>query len=330
MTGQLLAFSRQQILQPREVCLNDILSETQRMITRLVGADVDVWFQPEPELGFIVADAAQIQQLLVNLAVNARDAMPHGGLLTVETRDEIVYQPSGAVPPGDYVVLAVSDTGVGMSDETGARIFEPFFTTKEAGKGTGLGLSTVYGAVIQSGGFISVSSEPGRGTTFAIHFPRVEPVEPLPPDEIATANDAPPTAGVVLLVDDDNGVRENTRRRLEKAGHTVMSAATGEEALILSRQAAPSLLVTDVRMPGMSGPALAEQLRASHPRMKVLFLSGDIIAAASADPMSLPAGAHFLQKPFAGADLERKVAEMLAGGEMLTGDDRPELGPFTE
>jgi PAS domain S-box-containing protein len=330
LTGQLLAFSRQQILQPRELCLNDILHETQPMITRLIGADLDVWFHAAPDLGVIVADAAQIQQLLVNLAVNARDAMPQGGLLKVETRNVTVDVPSGAVPPGDYVMLAVTDTGVGMSDETRARIFEPFFTTKESGKGTGLGLSTVYGTVMQSGGFISVSSEPGRGTTFTIHFPRVEPLEPLPPDDIAIANDAPPPAGVVLLVDDDNGVRETTRRRLEKAGHTVMSAATGEEALVLSRQAPPSLLVTDVRMPGMSGPALAEQLRASHPRMKVLFLSGDIIAAASADPMSLPAGAHFLQKPFGGADLERKVAEMLAGGEMLAGDDRPELGPFTE
>jgi two-component system cell cycle sensor histidine kinase/response regulator CckA len=279
-----------------------------------------VRFHPDPDLGVIVADAAQLQQLLVNLAVNARDAMPRGGLLRVETRNVTVDQSSGAVPPGDYVMLAVTDTGVGMSDATRARIFEPFFTTKEVGKGTGLGLSTVYGTVIQTGGFISVSSELGRGTTFTLHFPRVEPLEPLPPDDVATANDEPPAATAVLLVDDDNGVREITRRRLEKAGYTVISAATGEEALFLSRHATPALLITDVRMPGMSGPALAAELRAAHPRLKVLFLSGDIIAAASADPMSLPPGAHFLQKPFAGADLERKVADMLAG------DDRPGPG----
>jgi PAS domain S-box-containing protein len=295
LTSQLLAFSRQQVLQPRKICLNDVLDDTYAMVARLIGHDVTVRFRPDLEPGWVVADAVQVQQLLVNLALNARDAMPHGGQLTVETRNVSVGASSplaqDSVPAGDYVMVVAADTGTGMSEETRALIFEPFFTTKDVGKGTGLGLSTVYGTVKQSGGFIVVSSAPGRGTTFNIYFPRVEPDGlPAARTEPAVTQKAPPDGALVLVVDDDPGVREVIGRYVVRAGYQVMLAPDGAEAVALCRTSAPALLITDVTMPGMSGLALAEQLRRQHPGMKVLFVSG-----LDRPPV---AGAHHLQKPF--------------------------------
>ena len=307
LTGQLLAFSRQQVLQPRRICLNDVITQTHSMIARLIGRDVNVRFRPDPEPGFVVADAVQVQQLLINLALNARDAMPDGGELTIETRNVTVGASTtathDAIPAGAYVMLIVTDTGTGMSEATRARIFEPFFTTKEVGQGTGLGLSTVYGTVKQSGGFISVAGEPGRGTTFEICFPRVDADELPAHDEGDLEPHGPPTDGPVLVVDDDPGVREVLCRFLTRQGYDVLAAANGEEALAVCRTSRPVLLITDVAMPKMTGPVLADQLRRAHPQLKVLFVSGDDRAH--------PGDAQYLRKPFTAQTLAVKVRRIL-------------------
>ena len=315
LTRQLLTFSRRQIVQPSVLSLNDVLSETQRMLTRLIGEDLDVQFHLHPDLALIFADASQLQQLVLNLAVNARDAMPDGGRLTIETGnvflDHDYVLTHQQVPPGDYVMLTVSDTGVGMSEATCARIFEPFFTTKEVGKGTGLGLSTAYGIVKQSGGFIWVYSEPGDGTTFKIYFPRAEAPDSLTGADIthgtsATANET------VLLVEDNAAVLDVTRRYLTKVGYTVLGASNAEQAIMLCGDSVPALLITDIVMPGMNGAALAEQLRRMHRDLKVLFLSGYAEAAISGRRL-LPSGANFLQKPFTQRALAEKVRAVMDG-----------------
>jgi CheY-like chemotaxis protein len=272
----------------------------------------------DPALGSVKADAGQLEQVIMNLAVNARDAMPGGGTLTIETRNvEIGGAAAGApesvVPPGGYVLLRVADTGTGMDAGTRAHIFEPFFTTKEPGKGTGLGLATVYGIVKQSGGFVFVDSEPGRGAAFRIYLSRLTepvaagPVEPLPPRSVAGTE-------TVLLVEDEEAVRAVAGQSLRRLGYTVLEARNGESAVQVAAAApgAIAILVTDVVMPGMNGRALAERLRAGHPGLKVLFVSGYADNAVLRDGVLEP-GLSFLQKPFTPEVLARKVREVLDG-----------------
>jgi two-component system, cell cycle sensor histidine kinase and response regulator CckA len=314
LTRQLLAFSRQQILEPVVLSLNDLVEDIDKMITRLVGEDVELRLALTPDAGNVRADPGQLQQVIMNLVVNARDAMPTGGKLLIETANADLseqyaelHQP---VVPGRYVLLAVSDTGMGMSAETRARIFEPFFTTKEKGKGTGLGLSTVYGIVKQSGGYVWVYSEPGRGTTFKVYLPRVDAAaeEPLRPREGGTI------AGTetILLAEDDDMLRPLAKGLLEKLGYKVLEARNAEEALATARDRSGPihLLVADVVMPGRSGRELARQLAETRPATKVLYVSGYTDDAIVHHGMLEP-GLHFLQKPFTPAVLARKVREVL-------------------
>ena len=314
LTRQLLAFSRQQVLQPVVLSLNDLVQDIENMLVRLIGEDVQLRLGLSPHAGNVRADAGQIQQVLMNLVVNARDAMPAGGKLLIETAGtELTEQYAEShqpVLPGAYVMLAVSDTGVGMDAETKARIFEPFFTTKEKGRGTGLGLSTVYGIVKQSGGYVWVYSEPGRGTTFKLYFPRVDaPAEtPAPTREAATL------AGTetILLAEDDDMLRPLAKGLLEKLGYTVLDAENAERALgAAGAHAGPiQLLVADVVMPGASGRELARRLAQSRPDTRVLYVSGYTDDAIVHHGMLEP-GLNFLQKPFTPAALARKVREVL-------------------
>jgi two-component system, cell cycle sensor histidine kinase and response regulator CckA len=317
VTRQLLIFSRQQVLALEVLGLNEIVTDMEKMLQPVIGEDLELVALLESDLGNVKADRGQIEQVIMNLVVNSRDAMPAGGKLTLETRnvdlDESFVREHGEVRPGPYVMLAVSDTGVGMDDSTKPRIFEPFFTTKEPGKGTGLGLSTIYGIVAQSGGAISVYSEPGLGTTFKIYLPRVE--EPLAPKARAVAG---PEAGLdgnetVLVAEDDDAVRLLTRVALERHGYSVLAASGGAEALEMARQhAGPiDLLLTDMLMAGLTGPALALQMTALLPAIKVLFMSGysQSVIAGSGD---LPGKAVLLEKPFTAEVLARKIRQVLS------------------
>ena len=316
LTRQLLAFSRKQILAPKTLNLNEIVSESQKMLHRLIAEDVEIKIALDPKLGDIKADSGQIEQLLMNLVINARDAMPQGGLLTLETRNVDMDHECGEeepnVTPGRYIMLAISDTGHGMDAETKAHVFEPFFTTKEPGRGTGLGLATVYGIVQQSGGYITVTSEPGAGTTFKVYLPRVEAAEKRPADK----NLASPGSGTetILLVEDEDMVRTLACRILRSCGYNVLEACNGGEALLMceQRQETIQLLLTDVVMPRMSGRDLAERLRALRPELKVIFMSGytdDVVLRHGV----LSLDAEFIQKPFASRDLIGKVRAVLDG-----------------
>lgn len=315
LTRQLLAFSRKQILAPAVLDLNGIVSGLTKMIRRIIGEDVDLVTVLAPDLGAVKADPGQVEQIIMNLVVNARDAMPQGGRLTIETANasldgSFVHAHAGAAA-GSYVMLAISDTGAGMDAETRSRIFEPFFTTKEVGKGTGLGLSMVYGVVKQSEGYIDVESAPGRGATFRIYLPRVEETAESAP---AAGLPAAARAGgeTILLAEDDPTVREFSARVLRGLGYTVLDAADGKEAvLILSRYAGKiHLLLTDVVMPGMSGGDLAARAASIRPGTKVLFMSGytdDTVVRHGV----LESEIAFLTKPFAPEELARKVREVL-------------------
>ena len=300
LTRQLLAFSRQQVLEPKVLDLGAIVAGTEKLLRRLIGADVQLATSLASDLGAVKADPGQLEQIIINLAVNARDAMPGGGRLTIEAAN--MEEVEGR--PGRWVMLAVSDTGIGMDEQTKARIFEPFFTTKESGKGTGLGLATVYGIVKQAGGFIWVDSEPGRGTSFEVYLPRVD--EPAAP-AITRPALAEPGRGTetVLLVEDAPAVRLVTRQVLERYGYTVLEAPTGDMALRLAaKHHGPiQLLLTDVVMPGLSGRQLAGQLSQLRSEMKVLYVSG------YADPVE--PGVAYLQKPFAPEALARRVRDVL-------------------
>ena len=314
LTRQLLAFSRKQVLQTRTLDLNELLTDIDKLLRRLLGEDIDIVTKLDPRLGAVRADWGQLEQVVVNLAVNARDAMPGGGRLTIETRnaelDEAYTRQHVPVRPGRYVMFALSDTGTGMSPETMAHMFEPFFTTKEAGKGTGLGLATVYGIVKQSGGYVWCYSELGHGTTFTVYLPRVdEPVDPLPVRVAARSTRGSET---VLVVEDEPGLRALTRRLLEKHGYTVLEAATADAAAALARDypGPIHLLLADVVLPGGSGRALADALLSQRAGVRVLFMSGyteDAIVHRGVLASNTP----FLHKPFSADTLTAKVREVL-------------------
>jgi PAS domain S-box-containing protein len=315
LTRQLLAFSRRQVLQQELVDLNTVVLGVGRMLGRLIGEDITLRFPLAPDLDPIRADRGQLEQVIINLALNARDAMPGGGTLTIETANVRLHNggPDGPLGllPGVYVKLVVSDTGIGMDDVTQSHIFEPFFTTKRQGEGTGLGLATVYGIVQQSGGGIAISSAPGQGSAFTIYLPQAaETAEPEQPAEPEAAGGSE----VILLVEDEPSVRRLSANLLRGYGYAVLEVSRGEEAIDLGR-AAPrpiDLLLTDVVMPGMSGPELAEELRARSPDLRVLYMSG-YSDLASRHGYALK-GAPLLQKPFTPEGLARKVREVIDAG----------------
>jgi PAS domain S-box-containing protein len=322
LTRQLLAFSRQQVLQPRILDLNGVLSDLAKMLRRLIGADIELHLKLDPAAGRVKADQSQLDQVIMNLVVNARDAMPDGGKLTIETTStELTDKQAARLPyvqSGSYVQLTVTDTGTGMDTETIAHIFEPFFTTKEKGKGTGLGLSTVYGIIKQSGGYIWVLSEPGNGTSFKILLPQVaEAVTALSAKTQSVPAVAAPNT--VLLVEDEDSLRELVSELLGRQGYRVLAAADGAKALEAARnfRGAIHLLLTDVVLPGIGGPILAKQLSAEHPEMKTLYMSG-YSEFNSSGHGGLPPDARLLQKPFSKETLLRDVAEVLssAGAEI--------------
>jgi PAS domain S-box-containing protein len=316
LTRQLLAFARKQIIEPDLLNLNDLLPDMDRLLRRLIGEDIALVTLPAPNLGIVKVDPGQIEQVLVNLAVNARDAMPNGGKLTIETRnmtlDDTYTRQHVGVSAGRYVMLAVSDTGSGMDISVRTRIFEPFFTTKESGKGSGLGLATCYGIVQQHGGHIEVYSEIGIGTSFKIYLPRVEATPDELPRKIET-DLIPRGVGTVLVVEDETWVRDLTTRLLRAQGYTVLDAADGEEALRVAEAYAGEidLLLTDMVMPRFSGAVLAEQLAARRPGVKVVFMSGYTENVIIFHGQLYPRPA-FLQKPFSPAALARKVHDALA------------------
>jgi signal transduction histidine kinase/CheY-like chemotaxis protein len=302
LTQQLLAFSRRQILQPRLLNLNTLVANLSTMLRRLIGEDIELVTAISPSPGWVNADPGQIEQVLMNLTINARDAMPQGGQLSIETANVLLDRPaSEELPdllPGRYVRLSVRDTGVGMDAETRSHLFEPFFTTKEPGRGTGLGLATVYGIVQQSGGHITVDSQPGQGATFTIYLPQIEQaVESL---ESATS-DVRPTCGqeTILLAEDEAEVRELAAEILQQAGYTVLQAEHGPAALRVSlRHEAPiQLLLTDVVMPGMNGRDLANRLRQVRPGLQILYMSGYTDEVLGRHGIVDP-NIAFLQKPF--------------------------------
>lgn len=314
LTNQLLAFSRHQIMQPRVVNVKAVMAHSDKMLRRLIGEDIELVLDLKEDTGNIKVDPGQLEQAIVNLAVNSRDAMPHGGRLTVETSnvhlDENYARSHVGVTPGEFVMIAVSDDGLGMDADTRQRIFEPFFTTKGKGKGTGLGLATVYGIVKQAGGDIWVYSESGHGTTFKLYFPRV--MEEAA--EATLAEPVPPTDSreTVLLVEDEQAVRELTGRMLQKLGYRILTAASGAEAIEISRMHPGPIpvLLTDVVMPGMSGRQLADALAEQRPDMKVLFVSGytedTIVHHGVLDP-----NVRFLPKPFSRDALAQMLRDVL-------------------
>ncbi len=315
LTRQLLAFSRMQVLQPRVINLNEVVEEMGKLLPRLIGEDIELVVRTASDLGQIRADASQMEQIIMNLAVNARDAMPQGGRLVIETSNAELDHTYNARHPviqaGRYALLAVTDTGTGMDAETQTHIFEPFFTTKEQGKGTGLGLATVYGVVKQSGGFIWVYSEPGKGTSFKIYLPRVNQgaereAQPRIPAEIPRGTET------VLLAEDEQDVREVAREFLESAGYNVLEVSDGHEALRVAQehQGPIDLLVTDMVMPGMTGQELAERLQQLRKDMRVIFMSGYTEQAAG-HPYANGHSSRLLTKPFNRAVLLRAARELL-------------------
>jgi two-component system cell cycle sensor histidine kinase/response regulator CckA len=315
LTRQLLAFSRQQVLALAVLNLNSLISEMQKMLPRLIGEDIEIVMALDPAIGRVKADQGQLEQVIMNLAVNARDAMPDGGKVVITTTNVSLDEAWTRLHPGskvgDYVMLAVADTGTGIDSETLAHIFEPFFTTKERGKGTGLGLATVYGVVKQSGGYVSVESAPGKGASFQIYLPRIEePVSVAEP--VAPIVEAFRGAETILLVEDADALRKLTHMLLEQHGYRVLVAANGAAALQLVEEKPESinLLLTDVIMPGLNGRALAGRLQLRQPGLKVLYMSG-YTDDAIADHGVLAAGIQLLHKPFSEENLIHKVREVL-------------------
>jgi CheY-like chemotaxis protein len=321
LTRQLLAFSRRQIMQPKVLDLNDIVREMEQMLTRVLGSNIQLTTHLDLSLGMVNVDPGQVQQVLMNLALNARDAMHNGGKLRIETSnatlDSTYMKQHGAAEPGDYVMFAVRDTGVGMDRATQARIFEPFFTTKESGKGTGLGLAMVYGIVKQSGGYVWVYSEPGQGTTFKVYLPRVDQsVRPIHRDAVRI--DDLRGNETVLLVEDEEPVREVTARLLRRAGYTVIEAGDGHNALraFTEHKRVIDIVVTDMMMPGMGGRELARTVRGSSPEMPLVFMSGytddEELRKSLLDSRSV-----FIEKPFTPELLLAKLREALASNKTV-------------
>jgi two-component system, cell cycle sensor histidine kinase and response regulator CckA len=310
LTSQLLAFSRKQSTQPRVLDLNALLDNTLKMLGRMIGEDIRLEARQERATSSIRADPGQIEQVIMNLAVNARDAMPRGGVLRLATSQvklpDLATVPSSGLPPGDYVVLSVSDNGPGMNSETLSRIFEPFFTTKELGKGTGLGLSTVYGIVRQSGGDIAVESSPGKGSTFKVLFPSVKaPAESRIPDT-STAASAPGTE-TILLVEDDSYLRSLLKNALTRQNYTVVEAENGPAGIRAMRKTGRfDLVITDVVMPGITGVEMVERIMRRRPDLRVLYISGY-----SDPPISAGEGRMLLRKPFTLPELARVVRNLL-------------------
>ena len=317
LTRQLLAFGRRQMLEPKVLNLNAVLADVEKLLQRVIGEDIELDFQTHAKIGSVRADPGQLEQVIVNLAANARDAMMAGGKLTIATSnvdlDEAYVDRRAVVPPGRYVQLVVSDTGCGMDRETQSHIFEPFFTTKEQGKGTGLGLATVYGIVKQSGGYIWVYSEPGHGTTFKIYLPLVEAAgESL--RHVEPSEKLPRGSETILVVEDDSSLREVTGEFLKSSGYTVIAAESPDQALHLaqSHNGPIDFLLTDVILPKMNGRELAARIGAARPSIKVLYVSGyadGIVRDGSHGP--LQEGLAFLQKPCSRGELTRKVREIL-------------------
>ena len=329
LTKQLLAYSRQQVLEPAILNLNTLVSDVEKMLSRLIGEDIALCLKLEPRLGQVKADHGQIEQVLMNLAVNARDAMPDGGYLTIETANaelDLAYtREHPGSKPGKYVMLGVTDAGTGMDPETLAQVFEPFFTTKERDKGTGLGLATVYGVVKQSGGYIAVESQKGKGASFKVYLPLVE--EDAVTRESVPASSSGRGSETILLVEDAEALRKLAHVFLRNNGYHVLSAADASEAMQVAEQSRRPihLLLTDVVMPGMNGRVLAERLTPGNPAMKVLYMSGytDIYIARHG---ALEPGTHLLHKPFTEETLTRKVREILDAGRNATSLDAPARG----
>jgi two-component system, cell cycle sensor histidine kinase and response regulator CckA len=315
LTQQLLAFSRKQVLEPKILNLNSIVADVEKMLRRLIGEDVELEIIPDSALGTVKADWGQIEQVILNLAVNARDAMPRGGKLKIETMnadlDENDARRTRYVVPGHYVMLQVSDSGIGMSAEVQSHIFEPFYTTKEQGKGTGLGLATVYGVIKQSGGYIWVASEIGKGSKFQVYLPRAEGVA----IEIARREPILPAHGLgtILVVEDEPSLRKLACTILKGGGYKILEAEDGAKALEAAKHLHDNidLLLTDVVMPGLNGPELAQRLSVERPQMKILYMSGYTDGAVAAHGVLKP-GIVILRKPFSQSQLLQNVGEMLA------------------
>ncbi|HWB40774.1 MAG TPA: ATP-binding protein, partial [Gemmatimonadales bacterium] len=315
LTRQLLAFSRRQVLQPKVLSLNSVIADTDGMLRRLLGADIVLDMSYDPGLWYVLADPGQIEQVLVNLVVNARDAMPQGGRLAVSTSNrefaaDSANRPNG-LRAGSYVAIEVSDTGAGIDPANHARIFEPFYTTKDPGKGTGLGLSTVYGIVQQSGGQITVESALGRGATFTVFLPRHIGGDPAPASKVDRRR-LPGGTETLLLVEDEAAVRSSARRLLERQGYHVLEARHGADALRIAEESSRpiDLVVTDLVMPEMGGKELAERLRAHRPGLKVLFMSGYTEKVITAGGV-MPPNTGFVEKPFTVEQLMRRLREIL-------------------
>jgi len=313
MTRQLLAFSRRSVLEPRVVNINTVVKQSESML-RSLSAAIEIVVDPADDVRSVKADPDQLARVLLNVAINARDAMPDGGTLAIQTRnvvmDETVVGGHTRIPPGDYVLLAISDTGVGMTPETRSHLFEPFFTTKGHGKGTGLGLAVVDGVVKQSGGYIDVYSEIGRGTTFKIYLPAVESGRLS--DERAESGEPARGTETILLVEDEQAVREVAQEVLKRRGYTVLSASDATEALRIARDNAGRIdvVLTDVVMPGMTGPQLVERLRAEQPNLPALFMSGYTSDSVLRNEVAT-GDASFLQKPFSTGVLAAKLRQVL-------------------